>query len=324
MKPVIAITLGDLGGIGPEVTFKALQTFYGQFRPLILGSASVLPHISDWISPWKIITLHHLPRSKTEVGDEKTITFCDVFSVGEPALGKPSASNGKTAQAFLEAAVSLAQNGIVDALCTAPISKTSMALAGCRFLDHTTFLTDATQSPATSMAFYTPTLKTVLATVHVPLKQALADICPSLLDKTLANALRFATLLGLAHPRIALAGLNPHAGEGGLYGTEEIETLIPFIKANQSEKMTLSGPYPPDTLYHRAHKGEFDIVLSLYHDQGLIPIKLIAFDDAVNVTLGLPFLRTSPDHGTAFDLVGQNKANPASMQAALQFLLDSV
>ena len=186
-------------------------------------------------------------------------------------------------------------------------------MANITHTGHTTALQSLSKSGPVSMAFYTPTLKTILTTIHIPLMHVASQLTPKKLQQTINHGILFCQNLGITSPKIAVAGLNPHAGEGGLFGNEEAR-LTNVIKQYDD---TVSGPYPPDTLYYRASQGDFDLVVSLYHDQGLIPIKLIGFHDAVNVTIGLPFIRTSPDHGTAFDISGQGTANESSTKAAI-------
>ncbi len=199
-------------------------------------------------------------------------------------------------------------------LVTAPISKTAWKMADIHYTGHTTALKALSNAETVSMAFYTPNLRTILTTIHISLMQVSKQLTKNRLNTTISHAQLFCQQLGITNPKIAVAGLNPHAGEGGLFGTEE-HTIKGVIDSHDA---SITGPYPPDTLYYRAYQGEFDIVVSLYHDQGLIPIKLIGFHDAVNVTVGLPFIRTSPDHGTAFDIAGKEQANSSSMQAAIE------
>jgi 4-hydroxythreonine-4-phosphate dehydrogenase len=292
----IALTLGDPGGIGPEIVAKTLAMYSRLSTPsfTVFGSREVL-------DVPQLVHVLDLPKFKK----------C-----------APDAQNGRACVAYIEAATKAALALEVDAIVTAPISKTSLHLARYSFTGHTTLLKNLTNSKKVSMAFYSPKLKTILATVHKPLSEVPKLLNEEVLETALKNGQEFMRLLKIANPKIALAGLNPHAGEGGLFGREEIEILEPFVKKHAG---ALSGPYPPDTLYYRAANGDFDLVISLYHDQGLIPLKLIAFDEAVNVTLGLPFIRTSPDHGTAFEKAWKNdpevstKSFKAAVELALKF-----
>ena len=244
------------------------------------------------------------------------------FHFDVPVIGQDDAHNGQAAAAAIEDAVRLVDLGIVNGIVTAPISKMSLQLAGIKHTGHTTYLQHLAKAPYVTMGFYTPRLKTVLTTVHVPLKKVSEMLTHQRLSETLDHAILFCAQLGIESPKIAIAGFNPHAGEGGMCGDEEQEVIIPFVAEKRGLGIAISGPYPPDTLYFRAYEGEFDMVISLYHDQGLIPVKLIGFHDAVNVTIGLPFVRTSPDHGTAYDIAYQDQANPSSFIAAARLAVE--
>ena len=228
-----------------------------------------------------------------------------------------SVVNGLASFKILEIAIEAALQHKIQSLVTGPISKEAWYRAGLSYTGHTSLLQSKTGASQGSMAFHTKTLKTVLATIHVPLSEVPSLIDRPCLNRAIQHSVEFSQLCGIQMPHIAVAGLNPHAGEGGLFGSEE-EVIMDVIEEWQLKGVALSGPLPADTLYYRAHKGDFDMVVSLYHDQGLIPIKLIGFHEAVNVTLGLPFVRTSPDHGTAFDIAYQDKANHYSFLSAVK------
>ncbi len=283
----LGITLGDPGGIGPEIVAKSIRKL--GIRPIVFGSGILFE------------------KFFSDIDCEKK----DVYNLKDIIVGCPDAENGRASYTYIQAALDFG----IDALVTAPINKTSLHLAGVPFTGHTTMLKSLTKSERVSMAFYTERLKTILATVHHSYIKVPSLLTEATLQTALENGLLMMRLLNIKNPKIALAGLNPHAGEGGLFGDEEERILKPFVAKNPG---LLTGPYPPDTLYYRAYNGEFDLVISLYHDQGLIPIKLIAFDEAVNVTLGLPFIRTSPDHGTAFEIAYQDKASITSFCAAVE------
>ena len=276
-KPRIALTVGDPAGIGPEIAARA-------------------------------------------AADPRVLAVCEpvVYSPGGSfAPGVLSAEAGRAAYETIVRAVTDARSGTVDAMATAPISKEAFHLAGLPWRGHTDLLAHLTGARSAAMLFYSDSLRVVLATVHV----ALADV-PRLLTADLMGAtIRLTSCelprFGYARPRIAVAGLNPHAGEHGLFGREEDAAIRPAIDACRAEGIDVSGPYPADTIFVRARKGEFDVVVACYHDQGLIPVKLLAFGQAVNVTLGLPIVRTSVDHGTAFDIAGKGIADPESMIAAV-------
>lgn len=312
--PVLGITIGDPGGIGSEVIFKALKGHLDlPFIPLILGSESVLTH------PEIQSLCQDLPLQSYESSmplQKGVIYHADVYDLPVFTIGSPSVENGRAAVAYLKAAYGFIQSGVIQAMVTGPICKETFLLAGLKVTGHTTFLAELSGVSEVSMAFYTPKLKTLLATVHIPFSQVPEALTETCLRRAFKHSVLFCQSLGIASPRIAVAGLNPHASENGMFGSDEAR-IRPIIDAFNPQVGEISGLYAPDTLYYRAYHGEFDCVVSLYHDQGLIPVKLIAFDTAVNVTVGLPFIRTSPDHGTAFDIAYQNKARPDSMMAAM-------
>jgi 4-hydroxythreonine-4-phosphate dehydrogenase len=278
MKPRVAITVGDPAGIGPEIAQKAADD----------------PRVREVCEP----VLYGPPDYAT-------------FDIGEV-----SAAAGQAAFDAIKAAVRDARAGTVQAIATAPVNKLAFSRAGLPWKGHTDLLAHLTGTPQVAMMFWSDPLKVVLATIHVPLadvprlvtREALAAI----IDLTARELPRF----GITTPRLAMAGLNPHAGEDGLLGSEEEEVLRPAVAAARARGVQIEGPFPGDTVFVRASRGEFDAVIACYHDQGLIPVKLLAFGQAVNVTLGLPIVRTSVDHGTAFDIAGRGVADPSSMVAA--------
>jgi len=279
VKPRIAITTGDPAGIGPEIAQQAADD----------------PRVRDVCEP---VVYGPPPGSHFEPG-------------------VLSADAGRAAYDILCTAVADAVAGRVAAIATAPVNKLAFARAGLPWKGHTDLLAELTHSRQVAMMFWSEPLKVVLATVHVPLHEVPRLLTPALLadiiDLTAAGLPRF----GIARPRLALAGLNPHAGEGGVLGTEEEETLRPAVEAARARGVAIDGPFPGDTIFGRAARGEFDAVVACYHDQGLIPVKLLAFGRAVNVTLGLPIVRTSVDHGTAFDIAGRGVADPSSLIEAV-------
>jgi len=278
VKPRIAITVGDPAGIGPEIARKAADD----------------PRVRELCEP-------------VLYGPADTSLF---------AAGQLSAEAGRAAYDAICAAVSDAMAGTVAAIATAPVNKLAFARAGLPWKGHTDLLGHLTGSPSVAMMFWSEPLRVVLATVHVPLVEVssilTADVLAEVIDLTARSLPRF----GLRAPRLALAGLNPHAGEDGLLGGEEVRVLAPAVAAARARGIDISGPFPGDTVFVRASRGEFDAVIACYHDQGLIPVKLLAFGQAVNVTLGLPIIRTSVDHGTAFDIAGRGIADPSSMITA--------
>jgi len=231
--------------------------------------------------------------------------------------GKLSAAAGQAAYEAVLRAVRDAQSGGVEGIATAPINKEALSLAGLPWRGHTDMLAALTNTPNVAMMFWSANLRVVLATIHIPLADVPAALTPDTLDRVIGLAARELPRFGFPRPRLALAGLNPHAGEHGLIGSEDGRVLAPAVERARRSGIDLAGPLPGDTVFVRALRGEFDAVIACYHDQGLIPIKMVAFGEAVNVTLGLPIVRTSVDHGTAFDIAGKGMANPESMVQAV-------
>jgi 4-hydroxythreonine-4-phosphate dehydrogenase len=278
-KPRIAITEGDPAGIGPEIARKAAS-------------------------------------------DSRVLAVCEpvLYGAGTDtrfAMGTLSPDAGKAAYDAIARATKDAQAGTVAAIATAPINKEALRLAGFPWNGHTDMLADLTGARHVAMMFYSDELRVVLATVHVPLAEVPKLLTQSLMEQTIALAARELPMFDKVPPRLAVAGLNPHAGEHGLFGREEEIAIAPAIACCRAKGIDVSGPFPGDTVFVRARKGEFDAVIACYHDQGLIPVKLAAFGRAVNVTLGLPIIRTSVDHGTAFDIAGKGVADAASMIEAV-------
>jgi 4-hydroxythreonine-4-phosphate dehydrogenase len=279
MRPRVAITTGDPAGIGPEVAVRA----------------AVDPRVLEACEP----VLYSPPAGETF------------------APGVLSAAAGRAAYDVIVRAVEDAQRDVVQAIATAPVNKEAFRLAGLEWSGHTDLLAHLTGSSHVAMMFHSDALRVVLATIHIPLAEVPRALTQASLDATIALTARELPRFGIARPRIAVAGLNPHAGEHGLFGTEEETAIRPAIEACRTRGIDVSGPYPGDTVFVRARRGEFDAVIACYHDQGLIPVKLVAFGQAVNVTLGLPIIRTSVDHGTAFDIAGKGVADPESMISAV-------
>ncbi|MEW6599893.1 MAG: 4-hydroxythreonine-4-phosphate dehydrogenase PdxA [Nitrospirota bacterium] len=314
----IAITMGDPGGVGPEIIVKAL--YCAEIReycnPLVIGSADVLYEAVKLTGlPLKIRPIPGLSASQPEIG---TIEVLDIRSRSSFKKNVPSKSAGRAFVKYIKRAVDLAMTKEIDAIVTAPISKESLKMAGYPWPGHTELLAELTDSDGYAMMFVSEKLKVILCTIHIPLKDVPKTINKKLVYETILLAETGARMLGLDRPRIAVAGLNPHAGESGIMGTEDIKSITPTVGKARSAGLSVSGPYPPDVVFHKAYNGEFDIVVSMYHDQGLVPFKMIAFDTGVNVTVGLPLVRTSPDHGTAFDIAWENMADPSSMLEAIK------
>jgi 4-hydroxythreonine-4-phosphate dehydrogenase len=313
--PRIGITVGDPGGIGPEVTLKALtsKNTLPEAHYILFGSSFLIEEEKKALG----IELDIQPLNKIENSDSHWLSLLEI---GNPlkALKKGTSSreNGEASFLFFKEAVNAANNGKIHSLVTAPISKKSWSLTGLKWHGHTDYLSHL--YPQAIMAFWSEKIKVALFSSHLPLKMALEKIKGE-------NLLDFFLSLHNDTERIQpgkfqflVAGLNPHAGEDGLLGSEEGQEIIPAVNKAQREGMKISGPYPPDVIFRECLNQPDKIVIALYHDQGLIPFKLEAFESGVNLTLGLPFVRTSPDHGTAFDIAGKGKANPQSMIEAIK------
>jgi 4-hydroxythreonine-4-phosphate dehydrogenase len=282
-RPRIGVTVGDPAGIGPEIARKAAT-------------------------------------------DARVSSLCDVILYGPSSdaeiarfhRGRVSAEAGRAAYDAIVAATTDAQAGRIDAVATAPINKEAFAAAGLHWRGHTDLLAHLTGSRRVAMMFYAETLRVVLATVHIPLADVPRALTREVVEGTIELAARELPRFGIPRPRLAIAGLNPHAGEHGVIGTEDDRVIAPAVAAQHEKGVDVAGPFPADTIFVRAIRGEFDAVIACYHDQGLIPVKLVAFGQAVNVTLGLPIVRTSVDHGTAFDIAGKGVADPSSLVQAIK------
>ena len=306
---MLAITLGDPTGIGPEVVVKALaQRPAAQIR--IYGDVAVVTEAAK--------------ACGVELGERVQIVPVTQLPAEHRRAGHPNDHAGRAQVAYLVAATQAALAGEVGGIVTAPLSKTWAGRAGFAFPGHTEYLAEATQAPEIAMMLAGPGLKTTVATTHI----ALRDVPGALTVQGIARAIRLTVVglqqhFGVSTPRVAVAALNPHAGEDGRFGDEEPRLILPAIRLAERElaaagrDCVLSGPLVPDVVFRQATQGMFDAVVAMYHDQGLIPVKLHDFDRTVNVTLGLPFVRTSPDHGTAYDIAGQGSARPDSFLAAL-------
>lgn len=319
-RPLLAITMGDPAGIGPEVVLKALAhpEVFWQARPLVVGDRSTLERAARWVDA---TDLHYDVVTNVEDGRYQSgvITLLDLQTApsGGYAVGQVSADAGRAAVESVFRACDLAMQGQVDAVVTAPLNKAAMHAAGFTYPGHTELLAERTGAERVSMLLVGPSLRVVHVSTHVALSEAIKRVTRQRVEDVIDIARDSCQALGIDRPRIALAGLNPHASEGSLFGDEESREIIPAIEAARARGLNVSDPQPPDTVFLRATKGEWDIVVAMYHDQGHIPMKLLAFDSGVNVSIGLPILRTSVDHGTAFDIAGSGRASENSMLAAI-------
>ena len=299
----IGITLGDINGIGPEVALKAVNR-------------------AQW--PREIDFIFYGPKKILREQAKYFRLAAPACRDAEPnpklkwKPGKLDAAAARAAAAAIRAAVADCLRGEIAAMVTAPISKEGFHKAGISFPGHTEMLAGLCGTKRFAMMLFGGPLRVVLATRHIPLAKVPRSLTKAMLREQIELTAESLPWLGAKQSRVAVAGLNPHAGEGGDIGREEIEIIAPVIRALKRRELCVSGPHPGDTVFHAAAKGAYDAVVAMYHDQGLAPLKLIAFDTGVNVTLGLPIVRTSPDHGTAHDIAGKNKANPASMIEAIK------
>lgn len=312
----ILITQGDPAGIGPEVALAAANEWMrpDDCRLVIVGFPSHLKPYAKAGSV-KFVALSEILR-----GAGPGLHFADL---GDPELDRPvtpgngSVGGGRAAVRCIEVAIDAALAGDVDAICTAPINKENLAQAGYSYPGHTEMLAERSNAVSFAMMLAGGGLRVVLATIHEPLARVPQLVTREKLIGLLRLTAGSMPDFGFDHPRIGVAGLNPHAGEGGRFGREEIEVIAPAIKAVREKGIDATGPHSADTLFHRMREGEFDVILAMYHDQALIPVKTLDFHGGVNITLGLPFVRTSPDHGTAYDIAGKGIAHTGSFIAAL-------
>jgi len=310
--------LGDPAGIGPEIIAKtfAEENFQDKNRAFVVGDVGILKRTAELLGlPLRINPITRPEESLLEPGT------MDVLQVGELPedlpFGQLDARAGSAAFGYVRRATELALQGSVGAVATAPLNKEAMHLAGFEYPGHTEILAELTGTRDYAMMLVASGLRVIHVSTHVSLREAI-DLVGRERVLTVIHLARDAlSKMGVVEPKIAVAGLNPHAGEHGLFGTEDAERIAPAVAEAVEEGIDASGPHPPDTVFARARKGEFDVVVVQYHDQGHIPVKLLGFESGVNVTVGLPFFRTSVDHGTAFDIAGTGKADHESMRAAL-------
>ncbi|HEV2604765.1 MAG TPA: 4-hydroxythreonine-4-phosphate dehydrogenase PdxA [Microvirga sp.] len=318
-RPVIAITMGDAAGVGPEVIMKALshRTVYERSRPLVVGDAERLR------AAGRITGVSLQVEAILEPGlgtfRHGIVDCIDLALIpGDLPWGHLSPLAGDAAFRYIERAVTLALGGAADAICTAPLNKEALHAGGHVYPGHTEILAALTGTPEVSMMLMTPKLRVIHVTTHIGLIDAIARIEPGLVERTILRGHEALVRSGLPRPRIGVCGINPHAGEHGLFGRgEEEEKIEPAIRILRAREIDVEGPLPADTLFFRAQRGDFDLVVAMYHDQGHGPVKVLGIEEGVNVTVGLPVVRTSVDHGTAFDIAGTGRADERSMLEAL-------
>ena len=323
-RPTIAITMGDASGIGPEIIMKALAhpEVHEICNPLVIGDAERLREAGDIVgSSLRVDSLENSAQARFE----KTAVECiDLKLVPKNhPFGQVSPISGEAAFRYIERAVRVVEAGEADGICTAPLSKEALYAAGHKYPGHTELLAALTGTPEVSMMLSSPKLRVIHVTTHIGLIDAIERIEPGLVERVIGRAQTTLVRAGIASPRIGVCGINPHAGENGLFGRgEEAAKITPAVAACQAKGWNVKGPLPADTLFFLAARGDYDIVVAMYHDQGHGPIKVLGLEAGVNITIGLPVVRTSVDHGTAFDIAGKGIADERSLVVALRQAVD--
>jgi 4-phospho-D-threonate 3-dehydrogenase / 4-phospho-D-erythronate 3-dehydrogenase len=319
-RPIIAITMGDPASVGPEVVMRSLahDEVYASCRPLVVGDTRRLRKAGGIVK--SRLAVHSVSAASPALFEPGTVDVVDLDLVpDELPFGAVSAVAGEAAYRFIERACALVMAGEADAICTAPISKEALHAAGHHYPGHTELLAHLTGTPEVSMMLTAPNLRVIHVTTHVGLIDAVELIEPGLVERTIARGHATLVKAGLADPRIGVCAINPHAGENGLFGRgEEATKIAPAIAACRAKGWSVEGPLPADTLFFRAGRGDFDLVVAMYHDQGHGPVKVLGIEAGVNITVGLPVVRTSVDHGTAFDIAGTGAADERSLLEALR------
>ena len=318
--PRIGITMGDPAGVGPEVVLKALAhaPVYVQCRPFVIGDAKWLEKLNAMLGLDLKTRSIHDPREARFA--HRTVDCLDLGLVpADLPFGEVSAAAGEAAYRFIERGVKLALDGAIEALCTAPINKEALNAAGHRYPGHTELLAKLTGTEEVSLMLVAPRLRVIHVTAHIGLLDAIERIDAGLVERTIARGREMLVRAGGAEPSIGVCGINPHAGEGGLFGRgEEASKIVPAVAAARARGWKVDGPLPADSLFYLAARGDYDLVVAMYHDQGHGPVKAMGLEHGVNVTAGLPIVRTSVDHGTAFDIAGKGVADERSMLEALR------
>lgn len=310
----LALTLGDIAGVGPEITLKVMKDYMNDI--IVYGSYDVLDYYN---TEYKYgYELNLIDSTKDFVLDKINIIDPLPIKMNEFEIGKLSKECGKRSYLYIEKAVTDALNQEVSGLVTCPLNKEALHMGGYMYAGHTEILADLTNTKSYAMLLWSNKLKTIHVSTHVSLLKAIKRVKKDRIIEV--SKLAYDTLVqaGITNPSIAIAGLNPHAGENGLFGDEEIEEIIPAVNCLKQAGINVSGPIAPDTVFLKCLKGQYDLVVAMYHDQGHIPLKLLDFDGGVNVTVGLPIIRTSVDHGTAFDIAGSNTCNPNSLIQSIE------
>jgi 4-hydroxythreonine-4-phosphate dehydrogenase len=319
-RPIIGITMGDPSGIGPEIIIKALSdaSIYEICQPVVLGDPGALSVDIEGLGQWPT---NQILRPSEAKSASKAIDLMAISHLDKDSIipGNPTVEGARVMVEYIFRAVEMAQDGELGAIVTCPINKALMQETGHFFEGHTQLIAQLTNTEDYVMMLVGERLRVALVTIHCALHEVSSCLNDDMIYKTITITSQALQLdFGLLTPRLAVAALNPHAGESGLFGSEEDKIIRPAIERARAEGCQVEGPLPADTLFHRAAAGQFDAVIAMYHDQGLIPLKLLHFSDAVNVTLGLPIIRTSVDHGTAYDIAGTGIADASSLKAAIR------
>ncbi len=319
-RPILAITIGDPAGVGPEVVAKSLSSreTYDMCRPLVIGESGTMQAVFDLIK--KPLKLHQINKAADTMGKYGTVDILDMHNLNwkEVKYGEISAACGRAAMEFIEKAMQLCLAKEVRGMVTAPINKEATMLAGYPGLGHLEYLAKATNAKSYATMLATGNLRCVHLTTHYSLREACDKVKKDRILAMIKLTDESFQQWGFGKPKIAVAGLNPHAGEDGMFGREEIEEITPAVKEAQALGIDVVGALPADSIFNHAINGRFDVVVVMYHDQGHIPVKVHGFEKSVSVALGLPFLRTAVDHGTAFDIAGKGVANAESMEEAIK------
>lgn len=319
-KPKIVITMGDPSGIGPEVIMKALKhkDVYDMCSPVVIGDALRLEEAGKIVhAGLDVRSINDVEEAKCEFG---TVDCLDLklLKANHP-FGVVLKESGEAAYQYIKKAAEIVMDNKADAICTAPLCKEALHNAGHNFPGHTELLAHLTHTPEVSMMLVSPKLRVIHVTTHIGLIDAIAKIEPGLVERVISRGHNVLVKRGMKNPKIAVCAINPHAGENGLFGYgEEEKKIVPAVKACQAQGWNVVGPLPADTLFYLAGRGDYDMVVAMYHDQGHIPIKVLGLESGVNITVGLPVIRTSVDHGTAFDIAGKGIADEQSMVEALR------
>jgi len=322
IKPILGITMGDAAGVGPEIIDKALakEEFYNIARPIVIGDASV---IEDALKVAKvkvdINSVKDISEAKYEHGTIEVIDLKNI-QLSELKMGQVQAMAGKASVKYVEKVVEMALENKIDAIVTAPLNKEAMNLAGYDYAGHTEILAHLTKTKDYAMMLVAGQLRVIHVTTHVSMRDACELIKKERVLTTIRLTDEVTKKMGVEAPKIAVSGFNPHAGESGLFGNEEIEEITPAIESAKKNNMNVIVPMPPDTVFLRASRGEYDAVVAMYHDQGHIPVKMLGFESGINVTIGLPIIRTSVDHGTAYRRAGLRlgTGDPTSLEEAMK------